>query len=1302
MSWLDKLEEVAKGAAVGAGHAVGGVLDASSNLGKETAGDAFYWMAKLSPGDSLDYVNKLLHDPTTEQDIFDAHERFGNYSGGRGVWEQMQSENPAITRGALDVLNPFDPINAVGYAAGVGELRAGVQGMGKLGAAMRTADNAGIGSRLLGGATEIAGKGLWGAVRASEIPGEKLTQAVGRGFEKTGIPSLIKPTQKTLFNRNKADVFNAWGEHVHARKNALTLPPAIPEPKFDLSDIKRRRQVAQEISDVIYSGEGGATFSLSVPTPENPTGFAKWNGPGHGYMVSVAGSPPIKIDDPKAHEKVLRAIGKYKDVFTGPHQRDIKIGAYKFNDNKEFSVDVSMWVPDENVATELAKRVNQESIYNMGTGELVQTGGSGVTPFKSPESVNKVLDEVFPAPAPTPARFNPNISDKGNAALSQKLTKWPHGGRTVGEVMEELRGKFEVGLQHIKDKGLVFSPELPIEQRRSYFKGDKEATFVINEFNKLRLDPFQADADGAAFVAVSKALEKEHGIVAKQLGKYEMLRAVWGEQALLSGRYHTANAFGNWMAQVVSGNSVGVPLRNVWRAVRLQGSDAASKLDAEGASLLKGAEIARRYGLSGEPLEIARTHATQGLVENLDTSRSVSARILGKRFGTKTLARVADGNIGLANGIEMGFRDSLWGDVFESGMIRDLHTLQGTLDEAARKSGVDMSHVNLVTGEGVKSLDTPTFRRQLTDAGIREGQAEHVVRSLVNMRRANMDNAVKEVNRVFFSYERTNLDDMVSKFVPFHYWASRATRFYAENTVRHPIWLVNYARLNEGMDRMADDPGLSARAKGFVNLLNSPTGFTLMANPLGLIGVAKIYQLDTSFTPDGETELGKIMRIGKQRGIGLFPWVDSIFNYMGVYGDTFEPDPAGVRVRALVGAGVQMVAARAGSPPPPAPYAGLNAKLRGWVSDLTASLAPDWIAQPVSPKSSADGSITSATLDDVITSRIIAENPNLTNGDLVEILSDPDRPEYRSAYQDVAAAGLLQQLMSFTLPTNFRVRENSRDVNRAALNTIRKFADESKTAPWDYTPNTGDLAFATEYKRKTGKEWKPGDFDKAQLSRDLAVAPPGARIFIVQEAEYRSLGTPSMQTLNQTWVKIKNGEWMPPGFEGQKLEQVQRDLVADAWLQKSDPTNSITILRQLQHAYRDTHPEYDEFKNWESQMYNISDAYGTLAIYRDQVMAHNPNAGKYFSAQIDSIRKRMPNSSAEQMIKELDRVTISPATWFAVTGKAGSQFDQQPVSTGGLPFDPATQFTTDKAYSALSQPAQGPPTPWLDALQKRL
>lgn len=63
---------------------------------------------------------------------------------------------------------------------------------------------------------------------------------------------------------------------------------------------------------------------------------------------------------------------------------DVKIGLYKFPNQRKYCVDVVLILPESkiDVVVETARILGQESVYNLRTGENIKTGNDGMSPVK--------------------------------------------------------------------------------------------------------------------------------------------------------------------------------------------------------------------------------------------------------------------------------------------------------------------------------------------------------------------------------------------------------------------------------------------------------------------------------------------------------------------------------------------------------------------------------------------------------------------------------------------------------------------------------------------------------------------------------------------------------------------------------------------------------------------------------------------------------------------------------------------------------------------------------------------------------
>jgi hypothetical protein len=680
-----------------------------------------------------------------------------------------------------------------------------------------------------------------------------------------------------------------------------------------------------------------------------------------------------------------------------------------------------------------------------------------------------------------------------------------------------------------------------------------------------------------------------------------------------------------------------------------------------------------------------KTRSSRSAVGELTTKLTGSERV-GRAIGKPFMF-----NADLSQGIETVIRGTLAADVLDREMTNAMAVIEDGIRVMADRQGLEdfefsiLNNINTPNFAAAKSgVSAKLLKEHLMSMGFAEGYAERAGRNFSEAKNAAEQVAKKEVEKRQFSYDRTNLDEFVGKFIPFHYWYSRALRYYGEEVLRHPQLILNYMRANRGIENAQDDPGLSARQKGFLRLMGTPLGFTLLMNPDALFGVVKVFGLNDNYTPEGETEAGGVISWLKARGLGLYPWIDGTLNMMGVYGDTFEPDLLGIRHRSLVGAAVNYVRSVAGYDPGAAPYASAMGQARGVVSSVVSEFTPDWFSQPVLPK--AGGSSTEATLEAIIESRVIADNPGLTNEQVLDILTNVESPEYQAAYRSVATAGIAQQLLNFTIPQQFRVRDAARDVRAAQVSTIYEAAEKQGVAPWEFKPSVADANFAAQYRNLTGKDWKPGDYSSAMLDKNLTEAVPEAKPFVLAEHEYNNLGGERAAKIFQRFNDLRNGT-APTTAD---LDDDRRRAIANLWAEQNGYADDIDRVYELRDAFEKTHPEFGQFKGWQSQMYDLrTQLGGNLDEYRRQAIAQNPNAARYFDRITTFIRENYPQDA---WIAELDRRTVNAEAFFSINGLSQERYDSAPVGPAG--------DLTGVSMMAQQQQNQQYPEDWVQSTRR--
>lgn len=873
-------------------------------------------------------------------------------------------------------------------------------------------------------------------------------------------------------------------------------------------------------------------------------------------------------------------------------------------------------------------------------------------------------------------------------------------GTSIGDYMDELEDQIRRDSEVLNDAGIRWEDTAKLADKKA-LTDDPDIKKVIQRWDKLGINP-KLGPEKAISQAIQKRMLKESGIEIEKRSVYDKARAVWGELALTSPRYVMANLVGNTMDAMITGHfNFGAPM-DIFRyaAADLKGVGiddiaASTKLD----------ELVAKYGMAANTALTGQgSRAMMGTVKRGSQTR----RVL-ERLHAGGLARVVETPMALAAGVDANARVGVYEDVLESVFEQNRAGLLGKLDKIVQSAGIDKAKMV----DTLPSYDPKFIYGYYKKMGASDGWAQRAAREVAEVRNMAHKDALKEVERVFLSYRKTNLDEMVGKVVPFHYWASRKVRFYAEEAMRNPIIMANYARAVEGIDRVMEDPGMSARQKGFLMLMGGPAGFTLLMNPDALFGVIKATGLQDSYAPDGETELGGIIRRLKANGVGLYPWIDGALNMMGMYGDTFEPDMLGIRHRALVGSVVNWMRGEgflgdSNTDPGAAPYADAMAAARENVSGWAALMLPDWLARPVAQN--AISSPGQASLDQVIESRIIAEHPEFTNADLVRAMNDPESEAYQSAFQDAARAGVIQQLLSFTAPVRFRVEENTKDVRNAAQEVISKQAEKLGIQPYEVTDTVADAEFRAEYKNQTGKEFRSYDWQNMAMKEDLMNAVPEAREFVLRENEYQQIGGFEGKKIDDMYYGIVNGTRKPRGYTGDlsRATPEYRKWLANQWLDQSGNRETFETMQSLRRSYRAKNTEFGQFKDWQSQMEDLQSLHGgSLAEYRRVVSQQNPSARQFFADRIAYLEdKGVP---PEQMEAELDRITVSSNAWFAINGRAKMVYDPQrgPGSAGsGDPLAPQlSPYIVNQYDPTQIQPAPQNQNPygdnWVEALLQR-
>jgi hypothetical protein len=344
-------------------------------------------------------------------------------------------------------------------------------------------------------------------------------------------------------------------------------------------------------------------------------------------------------------------------------------------------------------------------------------------------------------------------------------------------------------------------------------------------------------------------------------------------------------------------------------------------------------EIAEGWGLDVKSLS-----PREGIVRSEVAGNAVKSpvrRILAPKFGKvdldkvpinpgKAVARNAEVFRGINDQMEMGRRTALKLSMVDGDLLRERRTFAARAAQHRRLAqGVNITDDELAaTVASLERRFSPedirlAMERLAADKGANARAAanfgERIGRDWANVRNVAIDNATKRVNRALFSYEFTKADEIARRFVPFHYWSSRAIPFYVETAIRNPAFALAYYRMVEGLAERSEAEGWPDSLRFMVKIWTGPMGYIFFADPvanMGLLGVTEmLYPND--FDDGNTSSLGRFLQLASGRGgVGVTPIITSLMAYAGLMGeDPYALDFTGTRaVRNLIGAAVHVAA----------------------------------------------------------------------------------------------------------------------------------------------------------------------------------------------------------------------------------------------------------------------------------------------------------------------------------------------------------------------------------------------------------
>lgn len=152
---------------------------------------------------------------------------------------------------------------------------------------------------------------------------------------------------------------------------------------------------------------------------------------------------------------------------------------------------------------------------------------------------------------------------------------------------------------------------------------------------------------------------------------------------------------------------------------------------------------------------------------------------------------------------------------------------EGHLDQIAAKAGIDpqqwLDEIHATAKARVEAEGKAwngTFSPEDVLVATGSTDLSRRWRSTVESLKAQ---AKQEVDRILFSYKRTNADEALSRAVYFHYWQSRALVLHTRTAIKNPWLLATYYRTWQALKQKAEKSGYPKSVTGFLQFMGDST-----------------------------------------------------------------------------------------------------------------------------------------------------------------------------------------------------------------------------------------------------------------------------------------------------------------------------------------------------------------------------------------------------------------------------------------------------------------------------------------------
>jgi hypothetical protein len=529
--------------------------------------------------------------------------------------------------------------------------------------------------------------------------------------------------------------------------------------------------------------------------------------------------------------------------------------------------------------------------------------------------------------------------------------------------------------------------------------------------------------------------------------------------------------------------------------------------------------------------------------------------------------------------------------------------------------------------------------------------ADRAYRDWTNVTQTAARAAREQTKRRFAIGTERNIDRVLGPVAAFHRWTTRAYPYILEEAIRHPGIVNAWNRAHEeAKEYSAAHPG---SLKGTILVATTtPLGLSVFLDPTAFSLVSQLWQMTDMTEPEGLTWLGQKRRQARRLGGGIWPLLDEGLNMTGAYGPEYQTGPINLPSGRLALRLLDVIQTQAGDGFHQPVVLDAMSQAREKISSALSGVVPG--AKEV-PAGSATGGI-ERDVREVVASqhpelRVLPDDTPDVAGQKIEalgdVLSDPDHPYVVQAEKDLALGRLGQQVWN----------ESPFGVAAVRTRPTARFEREVRE-------NTG-MALPTD-----------------EIESKLVTTTPEATRGLMQEADYKAIGTQAQRDANDLWTDIAYGEAPPTvayvdangetqfvkGAEIAALTEDQRKQVADSVLAGRGEAGFTEPLRQQRDQFRAANPAFDDFKTWQT---NVPD---DTAAYREDLRQNNPNAARAIADQ-EAYLATQEEPGSPAYLDRLDGWTRSRELYNAIQGIKTSVYDPNPTSTrsaqSAAPYDPA-------------------------------